>query len=62
MPKAVIKKYIDNKTLKNEINQILKTSKVIDPLNYKYDNSFKRKIWLFVRKFNYIKKYKNNKW
>ena len=62
VPKAVIKKYIDNKTLKNEINQILKTSKVIDPLNCKYDNSFKRKIWLFVRKFNYIKIYKNNKW
>ena len=62
VPKVVIKKYINNKVLKKEIFDILKREEIIDPLNCKFDNSLKRKLWLFVRKFNYIRKYKNNNW
>lgn len=62
VPKTIIKKYIKNDFLKKEIKHILKTKKIIDPLNYKLDNSLKRRIWLFIRKINYIRKYKNNEW
>lgn len=62
VPMAVINKYITNIKLKQKIKSLKKQKKFVDPLNYKKDNNLKRKIWLFIRKFNYIKKYKNNKW
>ena len=31
-------------------------------LDYKRDRSIKRQFWLFMRKINYLKKYKNNDW
>ena len=62
VPKYVLKKYIDNKELKKEILSLYRQGKCVDPLNYKNDNNLKRKLYLLVRKYNYIKKYKNNRW
>ncbi len=61
VPKRIINKYIENKNLKKEINDILKTKKIIDPLNYEKDKNLKRKLYLFYRKINYMKKYKKYK-
>lgn len=59
VPLYVIKKYIKSQKL---VNKILEINKTIDPLFYKKDISFKRMAYLFLRKFNYIKKYKQFKW
>ena len=58
VPKIIIKKYIKNKLLKNEINKLIKNKKIVNPLKYKNDKNFKRKLYLFYRDLNYIKKYK----
>ena len=58
VPKIVIKKYVENKELKNEINKLIKNKKIVNPLKYKKDNNLKRKLYLFYRDLNYIKKYK----
>lgn len=60
--KKVIKNYVLDKNMVKEINNLYKTKKVVDPLNYKKDNLIKRKMWLFLRKYNYIRKYRKNKW
>ena len=57
VPKIIIKKYIKNKLLKNEINKLIKNKKIINPLKYKNDKNLKRKLYLFYRDLNYIKKY-----
>ena len=62
VPKYVIKKYVKNEGLKKEIFKLIKEKKFCDPLYAKYDNSLRRRKWLFLRKINYIKKYKNCKW
>ena len=61
VPKKIIKKYIENKKLKKEINKIIKNKKIVNPLKYNKDNSFKRKLYLLYRDFNYLKKYKKYK-
>ncbi len=58
VPKIIIKKYIKNKLLKNEINKLIKNKKIVNPLKYKNDKNLKRKLYLFYRNLNYIKKYK----
>ncbi|MCM1370366.1 MAG: hypothetical protein NC181_00535 [Clostridium sp.] len=62
VPKTVINKYIDNPILKKEIKNILRNNKIVNPLKCDLDKSIKRRLWLFVRKFNYIRKYAKNKW
>lgn len=62
VPKKVIYKYVENDKLKEEIKKLIKEKKLVRPLNYKKDNNLKRKLWLFVRDINYVKKYKNNEW
>ena len=62
VPKYVIKKYVTNDKLKKEVFRLIKEKKITDPLNAKCDKSLKRKLWLFIRKFNYIKKYRNSEW
>ena len=62
VPKSVIYKYVENDKLKKVIKQLIKEKKLVRPLNYKKDKNLKRKLWLFVRDINYIKKYKNNEW
>ena len=58
VPKKIIKKYIENKILKKEINKLIKDKKIVNPLKYSRDNSFKRKKYMFLRDRNYLNKYK----
>ncbi len=62
VPLWVIKKYVKNPLLKTEILYLRKNKRYVDPLNYKQDKNLKRKLYLLMRKYNYIKKYKNNTW
>lgn len=62
VPVTVIKKYVKNPLLKTEILYLRKNKKYVDPLNYNQDKNIKRKLYLLMRKYNYIKKYKNNTW
>lgn len=62
VPIYIIKKYISNPLLKTEILYLHKQRKYVDPLNYRNDKNLKRKIYLLLRKYNYIKKYKKNTW
>ena len=61
VPKKVINKYIENKKLKKEIIKLIKNKKIVNPIDYKKDKNIKRKLYVFYRKFNYIKKYKKYK-
>ncbi len=58
VPKIIIKKYIKNEKLKQEINQLIKNKKIVNPMKYKKDKGIKRKLYLFYRDFNYLNKYK----
>ncbi|MBE6138606.1 MAG: carboxylate--amine ligase [Firmicutes bacterium] len=62
VPVSVINKYVLNNDLKAEIKKLKRQKQFVDPLDYKKDNNFKRKIWLLIRKINYLKKYKNSEW
>ena len=62
VPKIVIKKYVTNPKLKEEINKLLKSGKFCRPLHYKGDKNLKRKVYLLLRDINYYKKYKNLEW
>ena len=48
--------------VRKEVNQLIKAGKYANPLFYKRDKSFKRKLYLFMRQINYYRKYKNNRW
>ena len=62
VPIKVIKKYVENKKIKEQIFKLIKQRKFVRPLRYKKDKNLKRKLWLIVRDYNYMKKYKNNTW
>lgn len=62
VPKIVLKKFVKNEEIKDEINTLIKTGNYGNPLFYKNDYSIKRKLYLFLRQINYYKKYKENKW
>ncbi|MDO4963075.1 MAG: carboxylate--amine ligase [bacterium] len=62
VPKYVIKKYVKDKDMVNTILKLYNEDKVVDPLHYKKDNGIKRRLWLFVRSYNYRRKYKNLRW
>lgn len=58
--KSIIKKYVKNRKIKDELLQLFKENKICNPLDYKKDNKLSRKAWLYLRKINYLKKYKNS--
>ena len=60
VPKSVIKSEIVNNEYKKEALKLY--SKHVDPLNYKKDTGIGHKIYLFKRKIQYIKKYREYKW
>ncbi|MCL2173866.1 carboxylate--amine ligase [Candidatus Saccharibacteria bacterium] len=60
VPNYVIKKYIKNVPLKREIAKLRQQKKLVDPLVYPVDMSLQRRLWLFIRKFNYMSKYRKN--
>ena len=62
VPINVIKKHVKNEKLKQEILNLKKQKKLVNPLKYKKDSSIKRKIWLLLRDFNYTKKYNELDW
>ena len=61
VPKKIIKKYVKNKNLIKEINNLIKNKKIINPMKYKEDKTIKRRLYLFYRDLNYFKKYKKYK-
>lgn len=62
VPVKVIKDNIANKSLKREVFRLKREGKLVDPLDYSKDSSFKRRLWLVLRKLQYIRKYKSNNW
>lgn len=61
VPKGVIKKYITNNVFKKKALSLWKKG-VVNPLKYKNDKSFKRKLLLARRHIDYYKEYKNGVW
>ena len=55
VPISVIKKYVDDKKMIETIIKLKKDKKMVNPLSYKRDNSLKRRAWLLLRNYNYIK-------
>lgn len=62
VPKIVLKKFVDNKEIQKEISSLLRAGKFGNPLFYKKDTHFKRKLYLLARQVNYYRKYKDNSW
>lgn len=62
VPKIVLKKFVANKEIRDEVRGLLRAGKYGNPLFYKKDRSFKRKLYLFLRQINYYRKYKNSNW
>jgi D-aspartate ligase len=60
VPKKIAKKYITNPKLKNIILQNWKTA--INPMKYKQDKNFKRKLLNIKKSLMYIKDFKNPYW
>lgn len=62
VPKIVLRKFVANPEIRAEVNELISSGKYGNPLFYKKDRSFKRKIYLLMRQINYYKKYKNSNW
>ena len=62
VPKIVLKKFVADPTVQSDIQRLIRERKMVNPLFYKQDKHFKRKIYLFIRQINYYKKYKENIW
>ena len=61
VPKGVLKKYIENPVFKKKALTLWKKG-VVNPLKYKKDTCFKRKLLLAKRHLDYYKEYKNGVW
>lgn len=61
VPKGILKKYVKNKDFKTKALSLW-NKKLVNPLKYKKDTSFKRKILLARRHIDYYKEYKNGAW
>ena len=61
VPKGIIKKYITNEEFKKKALSLWKKG-VVNPLKYKKDTDFKRKLLLARRHIDYYKEYKNGVW
>lgn len=62
VPKIVLKKFVKNREICNEVKSLLRQNKYANPLFYKKDRHLKRKLYLFARQINYYRKYKNSQW
>ena len=61
VPKGVAKKYIANDVFKKKAMELWKKG-AVNPLKYKKDTDFKRKLLLARRHIDYYKEYKNGVW
>lgn len=62
VPKYVINKYVTSKPLLKEINTLIKEGKFVRPLHYSKDMSLKRRVYLLLKDWNYISKYRKLSW
>ena len=62
VPKIVLKKFVSNQEVLKDVKALLRAGKYGNPLFYKKDRHFKRKLYLFARQVNYYRKYKNSTW
>ena len=62
VPDFVVRTNIKNKKYKKEFFRLKRNKMFTHPLSYKKDLSVKRRVWLFKRGINYIRKYMKNKW
>ena len=62
VPKIVLRKFVKNRKIRNEVQSLIRAGMYGNPLFYKKDRHFKRKLYLFARQINYYQKYKNNQW
>jgi D-aspartate ligase len=62
VPKSVIRKYVESPKLLTEINSLIKQGKFTRPLHYPKDFSIKRFLYLLVKDWKYIQKYRTMKW
>ncbi len=62
VPKGIVKKYISNDVFKKKALRLWKKNGAINPLKYKKDTDFKRKLLLARRHIDYYKEYKNGVW
>ena len=62
VPKIVIYTKVKNEKLLKELKKVIKKSGYTNTLDYKEDKHFKRKVYLLLRKINYIKKYRKDNW
>ncbi len=61
VPKGIIKKYIVNDDYRDKALQLWKSGHA-NPLQYKKDKNFKRKLYFIKRNLKYFKDYKNSYW
>lgn len=62
VPRKIVYKHIHNRLLLTEIKNVIKVGDIVSSLDYKLDNSFKRKVYLLLRSKNYNKKYNRSNW
>lgn len=62
VPKMVLHQFVTNTKINQECRQLIKNKQWGNPLFYRADKSFKRKLFLAARQTNYVRKYRNNKW
>ena len=62
VPKKVLREHVENPDIQKEVQALIQANKWGNPLFYKKDKSFKRKLYLVARQINYVKKYRNNHW
>ncbi len=62
VPKYVLKRFVKNETIQQEIRTLLKERKFENPLFYPRDQDVKRKFYLMARQVNYVRKYRQNNW
>ena len=62
VPKSVAKKYIKNEDFKQEMLQLWRRKKPVNPLVYGKDRNFKRWLYLQKRAWRYWRDYQNSYW
>ncbi len=62
VPKGVLKRYIADPVVLAEAKDLIKNGHYGNPLFYKHDTGFKRRVLMMLRQLNYFNKYKHSEW